>query len=56
MDGHRIEIIHRGEDDRGLTGSEVLALRYEQECLPGELAVFDKTPRDYPWEPRVVDT
>lgn len=31
----------------GLTAGDVLVARYEEQCLPGDLLLFEKTPYEY---------
>ena len=45
LDGHRIETWHEH-----LTSDDVVALRWQEECLPGEVIVFEVNPRARPWE------
>lgn len=45
LDGYRITHTHAG-----LTNAEALVLKYAEQCLPGELVVFDKVPTPRPWE------
>lgn len=51
VDGHKIDRWVKGKDDRGLTGGDVLALRAEAQCHPGELVTFDVHHVPLPWEP-----
>jgi hypothetical protein len=50
LDGHRITT-HR----KGLQRGELLALKAEEECLPGTLASFTHVPTPRPWEPQAGD-
>lgn len=42
IDGYRLS-----SEANGLEAWEVLQRRYEEECLPGRLVVFEKVPHDY---------
>lgn len=42
LDGHRIET-----EAVKLDAAEVLARKTQEECLPGQLVAFVKTPHDY---------